>query len=61
MDLRLEIHLNHLVERYPKLAVCKEDIRKAYKLLETAYTCGRKLLFAEMAVLHLTLSILWVS
>ena len=44
MDLRLEIHLNYLVERYHKLAVCKEDIRKAYELLEVAYNAGRKLL-----------------
>lgn len=40
----MEEQLNLLIERYPKLAVCKEDIKKAYKLLETAYTCGRKLL-----------------
>lgn len=33
-----------LIERYPKLAVCKEDIKNAYKLLETAYQQGRKLL-----------------
>ena len=30
--------------RYPQLAVCREDIAKAYELLETAYTYGRKLL-----------------
>ena len=40
----MEEQLNLLIERYPKLAVCKEDIKKAYELLETAYTCGRKLL-----------------
>lgn len=40
----MEEHLNILIERYPKLAVCKEDIKKAYELLETAYTSGRKLL-----------------
>ena len=33
-----------LIERYPKLAVCKEDIKKAYELLEEAYRKGRKLL-----------------
>lgn len=35
---------NLLVDRYPKLIVCKEDIRTAYELLETAYSNGRKLL-----------------
>ncbi len=40
----MEEQLNLLIERYPKLAVCKEDIKKAYKLLEAAYSKGRKLL-----------------
>ncbi len=40
----MEEQLNHLMERYPQLLVCKEDIRKAYELLETAYQKGRKLL-----------------
>lgn len=40
----MEELLNLLIERYPKLEVCKEDIRKAYELLETAYQKGRKLL-----------------
>ena len=44
MDLRLEIHLDQLVERYPKLTVCKEDIRKVYELLEASYISCRKLL-----------------
>lgn len=46
MDNRLEIHLNHLIDRYPKLKVCREDIVKAYELLESAYSSGRKLLVA---------------
>lgn len=33
-----------LIDRYPKLAVAKEDIVKAYELLEMAYSKGRKLL-----------------
>lgn len=37
-------HLNHLIDRYPKLIVCKEDIWRAYELLESAYQNGRKLL-----------------
>lgn len=40
----MEEQLNLLIERYPKLAVCKEDIKKAYELLEAAYRNGRKLL-----------------
>ena len=40
----MEEHLNHLVDRYPKLIVCKEDIMRAYELLESAYKNGRKLL-----------------
>ncbi len=44
MDNRLEIHLNHLLDRYPKLIVCKDDIAQAYGVLETAYSSDRKLL-----------------
>jgi D-sedoheptulose 7-phosphate isomerase len=40
----MEEHLNHLVDRYPKLITCKEDIMRAYELLDTAYKNGRKLL-----------------
>lgn len=40
----MEEQLNLLVERYPKLAACKDDIKKAYELLEAAYSNGRKLL-----------------
>ena len=40
----MEEQLNLLIERYPKLAVCKDDIKKAYELLEAAYNNGRKLL-----------------
>ncbi len=40
----MEDQLNLLIERYPKLEVCKNDIKKAYELLETAYINGRKLL-----------------
>ncbi len=44
MEERLEQHINHLIDRYPKLIVCREDIIKAYDLLEAAYSSGRKLL-----------------
>lgn len=39
-----EEHLDRLIDRYPKLIVCREDIGCAYKLLEEAYSSGRKLL-----------------
>ena len=44
MEERLEKHIDHLIDRYSKLIVCKEDIRTAYELLEAAYQKGRKLL-----------------
>lgn len=40
----MEEHLNHLIDRYPKLIVCKEDIWQAYELLDAAYRNERKLL-----------------
>ena len=40
----MEEHLNRLIDRYPKLIVCREDIWCAYKVLEEAYSSGRKLL-----------------
>ena len=44
MGRKIEIHVNRLIDRYPKLIVCREDIMKAYYLLEKAYNNGRKLL-----------------
>lgn len=44
MGTKIEIHLNHLIDRYPKLIVCRDDIYQAYELLEAAYNNGRKLL-----------------
>ena len=35
-----------LIERYPKLAICRTDILKAYEILENAYSQDRKLLVA---------------
>ena len=40
----MEEHLNRLIDRYPKLIVCREDIWRAYELLEEAYSSDRKLL-----------------
>lgn len=44
MDTKVMKHIDTLIDRYPKLIVCKEDIVKAYKLLEEAYSQDRKLL-----------------
>lgn len=37
-------HLELLLERYPSLIVCKDDIIKAYDILENSYSKDRKLL-----------------
>lgn len=44
MDVRLEKHIDHLIDRYPKLIVCRDDVVKAYELLEAAFSSDRKLL-----------------
>lgn len=44
MDTNVLKHVDTLIDRYPKLIVCKEDIVKAYEILEEAYTQERKLL-----------------
>ena len=44
MGSKCEEHLNHLIDRYPKLMECRDDLLAAYELLETAYSNGRKLL-----------------
>lgn len=44
MGNKIETHINHLIDRYPNLIVCNEDIMIAYNLLEEAYSNGRKLL-----------------
>lgn len=44
MGSKIELHLDHLIERYPQLIVCRKDIMNAYELLEAAYSNGRKLL-----------------
>lgn len=40
----MEDQLCILTERYPRLALCREDLQKAYELLATAFQQGRKLL-----------------
>jgi len=44
MEERIVQHISLLIDRYPKLIVCREDIIRAYELLEMAYSSGRKLL-----------------
>lgn len=44
MEKGLKIHLDQLIERYPQLIVCKDEIIRAYEILEYAYSHGRKLL-----------------
>jgi D-sedoheptulose 7-phosphate isomerase len=39
-------HVDTLIERYPSLAACREQIISAYNILEEAYSNGRKLLVA---------------
>ncbi|WP_320931744.1 SIS domain-containing protein [Hungatella sp.] len=39
-------YLEELVERYPVLVAVKDDVRKAYELLEACYEQGGKLLIA---------------
>lgn len=44
MSSKIEAHIDYLIERYPKLSVCRYEIITAYELLEAAYSNGRKLL-----------------
>lgn len=46
LEKRIQKHLDLLVERYPNLEVCKDDIEKAYLILERCYECDGKLLIA---------------
>lgn len=46
LEKRLEKHIDLLIERYPVLEVCKEDIVSGYELLEDCYSKGGKLLIA---------------
>lgn len=43
---RLQKHIDLLIERYPVLETCKEDIVAGYELLVECYTNGGKLLIA---------------
>lgn len=39
-------HIDALISRYPILAPCREDVLRAYEVLEMCYTQGHKLLVA---------------
>lgn len=46
MEKRLEKHLDLLIDRYPQLQACKEDIIQTYEILEECYENDHKLLIA---------------
>lgn len=46
LDNRIQKHVDLLVKRYPSLESCKEDIEKAYLILEECYVNDHKLLIA---------------
>ena len=46
LEPRLEKHIDFLIERYPILEECREDLIKAYFIMEEAYEGDHKLLIA---------------
>lgn len=46
LEARIQKHLDLLIERYPKLEVCRDNIEKAYRILEECYESDHKLLIA---------------
>lgn len=46
LEARIQKHLDTLIERYPLLSPCAEDIEKAYRILEECYVGDHKLLIA---------------
>lgn len=46
LEARIQKHLDTLIERYPVLSSCVEDIEKAYRILEDCYEADHKLLIA---------------
>ena len=46
LEARIQKHLDTLIERYPSLSSCVEDIEKAYRILEECYEGDHKLLIA---------------
>ena len=46
IEAKQQAHIDILIERYPKLGVCKDSIAEAYELLRDCYENGGKLLIA---------------
>lgn len=46
MKQKVAQHLDLLVERYPALAACKNDVEKAYQIMAQSFANGGKLLIA---------------
>lgn len=46
LDSKIEKHINLLIERYPSLGACKDQIIEAYLILEKCYSSGGKVLVA---------------
>lgn len=46
LDNNLQKHINSLMERYPVLETCKDDIIESYLIMEECYAHGGKLLIA---------------
>lgn len=46
LEKRIQKHIDILIDRYPNLEVCKNDIEKAYYVLEECYKNDGKLLIA---------------
>ena len=46
LEIRLQKHIDLLIDRYPVLDVCKQDIIDAYLIMEECYENGGKLLVA---------------
>lgn len=46
LDKKLHKHVELLIERYPRLEQCKEDIINAYLIMQEAYESDHKLLIA---------------
>ena len=46
LELRLQKHIEFLIQRYPKLNIIKDDIIDAYLIMEDCYLRGGKLLIA---------------
>ena len=46
MEQRILKHVDLLIERYPQLEVCRDDVIRAYEIIEEAYLGDHKLLIA---------------